>query len=172
MVVGRERIERLRNAGDVNDVERDLIRRVLQHEHVRVVLFRAVDEDGRRVWELDQGLSESELEDAGLVMTRALLPLHRRLMAGGVMLMVHTDWGLRDCHAMRHGVRTMGRSLAQRTTPLEVADHWLLTHMLLHLALPFERVATSWLPGHLALIDRRWTRMREIVARLPPEAIG
>src|SRR5205814_7583732 len=92
MIIGRERIEKLRHAGDVNQVERSLIAQVRRRDDVRVVLFRAKNDTGERVWQFGPDLEDSMMEDAGTVMTRALLPLHRRLMAAGVMLMVHTDW--------------------------------------------------------------------------------
>jgi hypothetical protein len=118
-------------------------------------------------------MTEIELEQAGLVVTRALLPLHRRLMAAGVVLMVHTEWGTRECYAMRHGLRKLVEEIDAKRAPsaTDEADRWLLSHMLLHVALNLDHVATTLLPTHLAMIDRRWPRVRELVALLPPDAV-
>src|SRR6185503_2892331 len=104
MVIGRERIEKLRHADGVNQVERNLIAQVRRRENVRIVLFRAKNDAGQRVWQFGPDIQDSMMADVGIVMTKALLPLHRRLMAAGVMLMVHTDWGGRECVAMRDGM--------------------------------------------------------------------
>ena len=83
-----------------------------------------------------------------------------QLMASGVMLMVHTEWGLRECHAMRHGVGTLIKALdeAPTGTPLAEADRWLLTHMLLHVSLDLTHVTGILLPTHLTMVNRRWPR--------------
>jgi hypothetical protein len=113
MTIDQSRLERLRRATTVNQVERDLIEQARRRGGVRVVLFRAVNDAGERVWQFDPHFDQPQLEEAGLVMIEALLPLHRRLMAAGVMLMVHTDWGARECHAMRHGTKIMSRRTAR-----------------------------------------------------------
>jgi hypothetical protein len=169
MVIGCERIEKLRHAGDVNQVERSLIAQVRRRENVRVVLFRAKNDAGERVWQFGPDLQDSMMEDVGIVMTKALLPLHRRLMAAGVMLMVHTDWGGRECLSMRDGMRALADKAGQGTTALDAADHWLLTHMLLHVGLDQEHVTKTLLPDYLSLIDRRWERVHELLAKAPRE---
>jgi hypothetical protein len=171
MVVGRERIEKLRNSSSVNQVERNLVAQVRVRNDVRIVLFRAKNDAGQRVWQFDSDLDDTMLQDAGAVMTSALLPLHRRLMAAGVMLMVHTDWGRRESFAMREGMRATADRANQGNTPLDAAHHWLLTHMLLHVGLDQEHVTNTLLPDYLNLIDRRWERVRGLIANVPPEAI-
>jgi hypothetical protein len=171
MVIGRDRIEKLRKSTSVNDVERSLVAQVRRRERVRVVLFRAKNDAGRRVWEFGPDLEDSMMDDVGVVMTKALLPLHRRLMAAGVMLMVHTDWGGRESLSLRDGMRALAERAGRGTTAIDVADHWLLTHMLLHVGLDQEHVTKTLLPDYLSLIDRRWERVQELIARVPPELI-
>jgi hypothetical protein len=172
MFVGSERLARLQGAPSVNQVERALIAEV-KRRGVRVVLFRGMNDEGRRVWEFDPAFDEHELENAGVVMSRALLPLHRRLMAAGVMIMVHTDWGRRESGCMRHGIATLLRQYENvaHLSPLDEAHRWLLTHMLLYVSLDHRHVIESLLPSHLTLIDRRWPRVRELVAKIPAEEI-
>jgi hypothetical protein len=43
--------------------------------------------------------------------------------------------------------------------------------MLLHVGLNQEHVVTTLLPDYLTLIDRRWERVRELIARVPASAI-
>src|ERR1041385_8394593 len=78
MVIGRERIERLRHSNGVNQVERGLIEQIRRRNQVRIVLFRAMNDHGERVWRFGSDLDDDAMEDGGLVMTNALLPLHRR----------------------------------------------------------------------------------------------
>jgi hypothetical protein len=174
MIIGRARLEQLRKPSSLSKVERWLMAQARKRgERARLVLFRAVNDKGERVWQFDPDLREAELEQGGRILSKALLPFHRRLMASGVVLMVHTEWGTRECYAMRHGIRALIDEYdAQRAlSPVDEADRWILTHMLLHVALNADHVTGSLLPTHLTMIDRRWPRVRELIAQLPREAI-
>jgi hypothetical protein len=174
MVIDKERLDRLRRPSGLSQVERWLIAQAKQRgNNGHVVLFRALNDAGERVWQFDPELSESQLADGGYVMTQALLPLHRRLMAVGVVLMVHTEWGLRECYAMRHGAARLQRELAsaRKPTPERDVDRWILSNMLLHVALRMRHVVDSLLPSHLAMIERRADQVRSLVAGLPAAAI-
>jgi hypothetical protein len=174
MVVGRKRIDALRHSTGVSRVERWLIEQSRPRgAAARIVLFRAVNDAGERLWQFDPALSDPDLQDGGLVMSRALLPFHRRMMASGVVLIVHTDWGLRECYAMRSGVQKALQDLSGSpdNDPTREADRWLLSHMLLHAALDLNHVLKTLLPAHLLMVERRWPRVRELVARLPASAI-
>ena len=174
IVVGRERIERLRGPSTLNHVDRWLIGQVAaRHDNVRIVLFRACNSAGLRVWQFDATLSEPELQDAGYVLTRALVPFHRRLLNAGVVLMAHTDWGLRECYAMRYGVRRREQELAEgKQNSVHEVDRWLLGNMLLHVALSLEHVTQRLLPNHLSMVDRRWHQVTQLLKQLPPAAVA
>ncbi len=176
MVLGRERIERLRGPTSLNDVDRWLIEQTARREgRNRVILFRAKNERGERVWQFDPELSDAELADAGYLLSYALVPFHRRLLNKGVVLMVHTDWGVRECYAMRSGVRRLERELSDggpgAEAPLREIDRWLLNNMLLHVALSLEHVTERLLPHHLTMIDRRWHQLQPLLAELPRHAV-
>src|SRR5690606_7392457 len=156
-------------------VDRWLIEQATRGGTNRIVLFRAKDRAGERVWQFDPSLSDAELEEAGYLLTVALIPFHRRLLAHGIVLMVHTDWGLRECYAMRHGVRKLEGELEREArgsdSPVAQIDQWLLSNMLLHVALSLDHVASRLLPLHLGMIDRRWKQLEPMLAALPPHAI-
>jgi len=171
MTIGRSRFEQLKKARGLSRVERWLVDQV-SRRGARMILFRAVNEAGQRVWQFDPTLSEQEIEEGGTVMVQALLPLHRSWLSAGVVLIVHTDWGLRECHAMRHGARVLERDLSgRRGDPVGDADRWILKHMLLHVALGVDHITKSLLPVHLTMIERRWPRVRELLAALPKDAV-
>jgi hypothetical protein len=174
VVIGLKRIRDLRKPTGISRVERWLIEQAHQgSSSAHILLFRAVNNEGERVWQFDPDLSEPDLEEGGYVMSKALLPFHRRLMAGGIVLMVHTDWGLRECYAMRSGVQKALAEIARSPNedPTREADRWVLSHMLLHAALDLDHIVQSLLPGHLTMVKRRWPRVRELIARLPANAI-
>ena len=173
MVLGRERIEKLRSPGSLSQVDRWLIGQAqARRGNARIVLFRACNSAGDRVWQFDPGLREAELEEAGYLLTCALVPFHRRLLDAGVVLMAHTDWGIRECYAMRYGVRRREQELAQSAEgPLREVDRWLLGNMLLHVALSLEHVAERLLPNHLSMVDRRWLQLAPLLSQLPRSAI-
>lgn len=176
MVLGRERIERLRGPTSLNRVDRWLIEQAARRQgRNRLILFRACNRAGERVWQFDSSLSDPELEEAGYLLTCALLPFHRRLLHAGVVLMTHTDWGVRECYAMRHGVRKLEDELKAANVGLHPAvravDRWILSNMLLHVALSLEHVTERLLPLHLGMIERRWSQLESQLRELPAEAV-
>jgi hypothetical protein len=91
-----------------------------------------------------------------------------------MVLMVHTDWGLRECYALRHGVRQLKSELRQGTgkaDPVIEADHWILSNMLLHVALSMDHVVSELLPTHLAMLDRRLAFLKNLIASLPASSV-
>lgn len=175
MVIGQKRIDDLRKPSGISRVERWLIDQARKGgASAQIVLFRAVNDAGERVWQFDPSLSQANLEDGGYVMSKALLPFHRRLMASGVVLMVHTDWGIRECYAMRTGVERAfdEQESSSEANPTRAADRWVLRHMLLHAALDLDHILRSLLPKHLTMVERRLSRVRELVARLPADEIN
>ena len=176
MVLGRDRIKQLRGPTSLNRVDRWLLEQAARRKgRNRVILFRACNRQGERVWQFDPSLTDAELEEAGYLLTCALLPFHRRLLHSGVVLMVHTDWGLRECYAMRHGVRRLGDELRASAAGVEAevrqADRWLLGNMLLHVALSLDHVAQKLLPLHLGMLERRWSQLQTLLGQLPAHAV-
>ena len=174
MVVGAARLEQLAQSTGLSPVERWLLEQIQgRGERSRVVLFRAVNDKRQRVWQFDPALSEAQLEEAGYVMSKALVPFHRRMLASGVVLMVHTEWGQRECYALRHGIRRLVQELdaIPERSAVEEADRWVLSHMLLHVSLGLDHVTTSLLPTHLTMIERRYPNVLELVSQLPRDAI-
>lgn len=176
MVLGKERIDKLRGSTSLNKVDRWLIEQAARRQgRNRVLLFRACNARDERVWQFDPSLTDPELEEAGYVLSCALIPFHRRLLNSGVVLMVHTDWGVRECYAMRHGVRKLERELRAAGKSMHgavrAADQWLLSNMLLHVALSLEHVTQKLLPLHLGMIDRRWSQIGGMLSKLPRHAV-
>jgi hypothetical protein len=165
VVVDHARLDRLSKPTGLSPVEMWLIEQArLRGEGARVVLFRAVNANGERVWEFDPSFAERDLEQGGTIMTRALLPFHRALLEAGVVLMVHTDWGFRESYAFRHGVRVQIEqlSLSARNADSEI-DRWILGNMLMHVALKLEHVLKNLLPAHIGLVKQRADRVAEML---------
>jgi len=171
MVLGVERIEALRKPVGLSAVDRYLIEQTrLRGHRVHLLVFRAANDLGERLWSFDPQLSSSQVEELGYLVTKALLPVHRRMMANGVALLAHTDWGTRECYAMRCGVRRLLTELEQQPHPsaaLTDVDRWVLRNMCFHFALGIEHVTKSLLPNQIRMIERRWARVSDLVTRLP-----
>lgn len=176
MVVDRKRLDAVRGAESVNEVEKRILRECEQRKgRCHVAIFRGVTASGQVGWSFDPSFDERELGEAGYVMTRALLPLHRRMLANEVLLFVHSEWGERECIAMRKGVELAIEEAMARPdvdTPLVRADLWILKNMLFHFALPMERIIETVLPPHLRMMHTRLPRVRTLVAELPKASIA
>ena len=176
MVVDRKRLEAVRGLERVNDVEKRILKECEQRKgRCHVAIFRGVTSSGQIGWSFDPSFDERELGEAGFVMTRALLPLHRRMLANEILLFVHSEWGDRECLAMRKGVELAIEDASSRSdsdSPLVRADLWILKNMLFHFALPMDRIIESVLPPHLRMMHTRLPRVRTLVAELPKASIA
>lgn len=170
IVIGRERIERMRHpkATALSKVDRWLVDEVgARAERSAVLLFRAVDADGNEALRFDPELEEEELVDGGVAFTRVLLPLYRRFLARGIVQMIHTDMPGLECHVMRHGVRALGEPEDDAPDALRDLDVWICKNMILHVALGLDHVVGDFLPPHLRMIERRRRQVRELIAGVP-----
>lgn len=170
-VFGTERIEALKQPTSLSAADRFLLEQTKQRgERVHLAAVRAVNDEGDRLWGFDPALSGSETEELGYLITKSLLPVHRRMMANGIALLAHTECGPRECYAMRYGVRRLLAELEaspHADAALTDVDRWILRNMLFHFALDLEHVTTSLLPNQIRMIERRWSRVSELVTKLP-----
>jgi hypothetical protein len=174
MVLGRARLAALRKPVSLSEVDRQLIRECARRSsRAHVVILRGVDVLGAPGWSFDPELGEDEGLELGYLLTGALLPVHRRILAAGMATLIHSDWGEREYAAMRHGVTRFAEELSAQAspTPTERADQWILRNMLFHFALPLDRIVEAVLPGHLSLLQSRAARMKDLLRELPPEAL-
>jgi hypothetical protein len=173
MVFGRTKLNEVNTGTELNARDRWLLTEV-ERCKARIAVLRSVNTYGERVWAVDPELSESEATQLGYILTRGLLPVHRRLVALGITLFAHTDWGLKETEAMRGGVARMLEALAQRPrahAAIQEIDLWILKHFIFHFGMPYQHIMDKVLPEHLKLIDTRTARIAELVTRLPNAAI-
>lgn len=170
-VFGAERIDALKKPISLSAADRFLIEQTKKSGHrVHLAAFRAANEAGDRLWSFDPRLSGAEVEELGYLITRSLLPVHRRMMANGIALLAHTECGTRECYAMRYGVRRLLTELDEAPhtdAALTDVDRWILRNMLFHFALDLDLVTTSLLPNQIRMIEQRWSRVSDLVTRLP-----
>ncbi|HEY6729189.1 MAG TPA: hypothetical protein VI197_34500 [Polyangiaceae bacterium] len=170
-VFGAERIEALKKPIALSSADRFLIEQTRERGHrIHLAVFRATNEKGDRLWAFDPGLSSAEAEELGYLITKSLLPVHRRMMANGIALLAHTECGTRECYAMRYGARRLLSELDEAPhtdAALTDVDRWILRNMLFHFALDLEHVTTSLFPNQIRTIERRWSRVSDLVTKLP-----
>lgn len=175
MMFGVERIETLRKPTRLSAADRYLIEQTRHRKgRVHLAALRAGDGFGQRLWSFDPILTAGEVEELGYLITKSLIPVHRRMMANGVALLAHTEWGPRECYAMRYGVRRLLAELSDQphsNPALTDVDTWILRNMLFHFALDLEHVKTTLLPNQIRMIERRWERVSALITRLPEHVL-
>src|SRR5688572_15127601 len=170
-VFGVERIEALKKPTSLSAADRFLLEQTRQRGHrVHLAAVRATNEAGDRLWGFDPALSSSEVEELGYLITKSLLPVHRRMMANGIALLAHTECGTRECYAMRYGVRRLLTELDEAPhtdAALTNVDRWILRNMLFHFALDPEHGTMSLHQDQIRVMERRWARVSDLVTKLP-----
>lgn len=175
MVTGRERIQRLRDAANLSEVELRTIDFIAsRREFNDVVFFCGRDGAGRRVFQFDPDLTEDERLEGARVLSRALLPFHASLLAVGVVQMVHADWTVPDCYAMRTAAQRLTADLDAQAhrTPVQELHRWIHKSMLLHTSLKLSHLIEDLLPGHLRLLEHRRIQIEGLVGVVSREDLG
>jgi hypothetical protein len=171
MVLGPERLERWREPTSLSPGDRLLIEETRRRRgRVHIGAIRARNELGECVWSFDPNLTGTQVEELGYLLTCVLLPVHRRMLANGVAVFAHTEWGTLECYAMRQGVRRLLAELRAHPHPdaaLTEIDLWILRNMLFHFSLSLQHVTTHLLPHQIRLLERRWDHVSELLTKLP-----
>jgi hypothetical protein len=169
MLIDAARRDRLRGDPALSEADRTIVGRVRSRgDDVPILIMRGANDLGERLWEFDAAFSDDELEEVGRLLTRALLPLHRRFLCSGIILFVHTEWGVRETPPMRRAVASLAHELqasAPANTALRDLDLWILRNMLLFSSLSAKHVVQSLLPAHLRLVSHRKRQIADLVAR-------
>jgi hypothetical protein len=170
MVFDWNKLNRIKVATGLSPVEQWIVERAAREpDNAGIIILRAVNSAGQRVWLFDPGFDNETLAEAGYVLTKALLPFHRALAKAGVVLMVHSDWGDRESYGLRHGVWRCIDEMSQRTEPGAESelDLWVVKNMVHHMSLPLDHVVKNVLPPHLAMIRRRSARAQSVFRTKP-----
>lgn len=168
-LLGPAQREHLRSVPPLSEVEQTILDRIAARpEETPILILRGADDEGRSLWSFDPSFDEQELEETGLVFSRAVMPFYRGLLDRGVVLFVHSDWGYREIGPIRRGLNALADQVGTSSTNAAVAaiDEWIVRNMLLYSSLSLQHVLQRLLPTHLRLLERRGDRVRRLFDRV------
>lgn len=132
-------------------------------------------------WTFAAEFSTDELSEVGYHMARSHIPLYRRLVAAGCLLILHVDLGFREAEAMKEGSARLrdeierggssGSTSRFQAGSVRQLDLWMLRHLTMFLASSFETVMGGTLPSMWSVVDRRAAATRSLVEALPPGVV-
>lgn len=174
--IDRTRLATLREGPGESAIDRAIVREARARSgRARLAMFRARGNDDA-AWELDADLTDEEAAEAGYLLVRSHLWLHRKLMASGILAIVHVELGFREVDALREATKTMIEELEARAKDDELdpegaavlrADVWSLKHLTFYFTLGFARAVEDTLPDMIPMLEQRERTMRELVESLP-----
>lgn len=180
IVVHAERIATLRSDGSPGPIDREVLRQIrMRRGRVSVLALRGAAGGGS--YRFDPALDAAQVRDLGYLLVKSQLQTYRRLLAAGVLVHFHVDWGGVETDAFRAGSAWLVDELTAQTTNGTLSDGrlalckldcWMLRHLQFYLTLGLERTLRDVLPGKLPLLELRLPHVREMLARVPPEAIA
>lgn len=171
-VLGAEQREHLRSAPPLSEVEQTILDRIAARpEGTPILILRGADDAGKSLWSFASSFDEQELEEAGLIFSRAVMPFYRGLLDRGIVLFVHSDWGFREIGPIRRGLNALADQVSTSSADASVAiDEWIVRNMLLYSSLSLQHVLQRLLPTHLRLLERRGDRVRRLFDRVESAA--
>jgi len=176
--VGRERLRELRVAPDGGSLDEQIWRSATKHADASIMVMRGRNDDGSGSWGFDEELTDEETTELGELLVRSQVPTYRRLIAAGMLALIHVEFGFREVAALRNATAVVRDELERRSqSELEKAppaaavhalDVWILRHLTFFFSVSFDKVASDTLPEMLPLIEQRAAHLEELVAALPP----
>lgn len=181
--VGRDRLEALRQAPEVSDLDREILAKVRALPRAdRVAVFRGKPRDAGGSWGFADDLSEDERTELGYLLVRAELPTYRRLVAAGVFAIVHVEWGADEAPAYQQGTTRLLKELEAKSigevegdpedVAVSTADRFILRHLNHFFDDGYDQVVRSMLLAHLATFEARIPHFRAMIDKLPASAIA
>ncbi len=168
-VFGEQRRAALRDTR-LSPVEQGILSRVATRpNNTPILILRGADDFGNRLWEFDPNFDDQQLEETGRAFSRSVMPLYRQLVAHGIVLFVHADWGNREIPPIRRGLAQLADDLGTTHSDPAVSalDEWVIRNVLLYSSLSLRHVIEKLLPEHLSLLARREARAARLVEALP-----
>lgn len=161
IVVGRERLERMRLAPAGSALDQQIVRAAQAADDVHLLVFDATPEGSEGSYRIDPALDDDDAAELvhGLVVTQ--IPTYRRLVEEGMAMQVHAGLALRDCQLFKEQTLVALAELGSQSGPEAELDRWILEHMTFFYTASYERLKQSTLPGVLPLVERRVQRQRE-----------
>lgn len=181
VVVRADRLDALRTDLSPGPIDLEVLRQVrLRDGRVRVLALRGTD-GAVGSYRFDPALARAQVRELGYLLVKSQIATYRRLLAMGVLVHLHVDWGGLETDAFRQGTTrladevnalTSRRSLPDGLLALCQLDSWMLRHLQFYMTLGLERALTDVLPEKLPLLEIRMPHVKEMLAQAPPESIA
>lgn len=174
IIAGRARLEELRSAIGLSDVDRHIISIVRRRAPLSAFVFRGRGQ-GDVQWRFDAELDASERAELAELMFQSHLPIKRELLTAGAIDNLYIDWGQREVQAFEAGLRRL-RAASQlrldRTQPGTEAsrrarvDLWIAERISFYSGASLDGLLRDVLPTRLRTRDERRKRVDELLASL------
>lgn len=170
-VFGQDRLDAVRRCPGLSAAKEGMLCRIEDREsNTPILILRATDDDGSRLWEFDPDFSAEELAGVARDFVQSLLPFYRRVARSGIVLFVHSGWRSRDLATLREtvAVTSKSRALSIAEEGLGRLDAWIVRNMLMYSSLSLDHVLEQLLPDHLGLLSRRKKRANDLLGAIGP----
>ena len=174
-VLGRPRLESLRNGETSNLIEEAIVAKVrASTKRYDLFVFRACDHDGEARYRLDESLPPNESEELARRLLLSNLRCWRRLLDLEIPLILHTGMGPDRQPFSRAASAITGKPDAfslnhwgddaepKRRYGLDDRDLWLLRHVVFFFGQPYRTIAKQVLPEMLPMLDARREKLERL----------
>lgn len=144
---------------------------------LHLTIFRGRDDGGEGSWAFAEGMDPETRGELTYLMLIHQMHVYRELIRAGLCLHLHVEWGEEEIWAFRAAARRrveeLERVLAEgpesAKLPAQV-DIWILRNLTFFFQLDLDTITKRLLPDKLALLERRMSRVHQMVVGLQAEA--
>jgi hypothetical protein len=179
VLLGRERLEELRQTTAQGEIDREIIREVERYDgRVAALMLRCRDEAGQVSWGFDDELDDDECRELGYLLIKSQVPTYRRFVESGVQGHFVVELGPRETRALNTGkmrrVSELGRLLHELThddpqAMVLMFQAWLLQNFMYRLHLTAEEALEIFLPRSLPILEGGRGLVDRMLAALPAD---
>ena len=172
--VGMDRLEELRASLDAGRIDSEILAAARAASDPFFLIFRGSDPDGGGSYAFEETLDDESADELAFLLVRSQLYTYRRLVAAGVMVLMHVDLEVRDVTCFRDATARLRDELVARdaSSPLEQLDVWILSHLTFFFSVSYERVLRDTIPAMMPMIERRVPQLAARLEALDPRHLA
>ncbi|MEM7158707.1 MAG: hypothetical protein AAF799_38050 [Myxococcota bacterium] len=181
IVVGRDRLQALRERVAASQVDEELLAVARANPDLHGFVMLGTSPDGRGTWRFDDALDDAQRRELAILMIRAHMPFKRLMFLAGCHDSLYVDWREADVQTMTRAASRLRAELHAEAadTPVDTIegkrvrlDRWIVERLTFYQGVSLESVLHQVLPKRIERRDQRRPLVEELLGHYPKEELA
>lgn len=181
ILVGKQRLEALRQRIEHSAVDDDLLAAARRNPEIHGFVMLGTSPDGRGTWRFDDELDDKQRLELAVLMIRAHMPFKRLMFLSGCHDSLYVDWREADVQTMTRAAARLRSELHAEAadTPIDTVegkrvrlDRWIVERLTFYQGVSLDEVLRQVLPKRIERRDQRRPLVDELLGSYPREVLA